>query len=69
MDEYKKAEFGAGPYPVTEISHCTYQLNDGVRLAMKVWLPCKSNEVEKHFPYFAAVQWMKWSREIYTGTF
>ena len=69
MDKNKKEEFGAGPFPVTEISHCIYQLKNGVNLAMKVWLPCKSNEVEKYFPYFAAEEWRRWSKEIYTGTF
>lgn len=63
MDE----SMGTGPYSVTEVQHSTITLSDGIKLAMKVWLPCRKDEIEEFFPYFGTEKQLSWSTEINIG--
>ena len=61
-------EMDAGPYTVTEIPHSTVTLSDGIRLAIKIWLPCSKDNIEQLFPYFSTEKQLKWSQELHSGS-
>ena len=65
MDSWKKMGFGDNP--VTEVSHTSVLLKDGIKLGVKAWLPCQPEEA-RMFSSLLDENATKWAQNIYPGT-